>query len=572
MAALVRGITLIAVILVCGFEQNAAYAYTLTQAPSGQKIRWHYGQKFFLAGNSTNQGNLSAESLWKAVIDGLNQWNRATQGMFTFDYWQGTDHKIYETKLSQGGLNSIFYASNSREKTDPNVIGFTQVWFNSETGDMMEADIMLNDRDYVLTDSPLDTSSHRLVNSRPRVYLNNVVTHELGHAIGLSHSSSINSSMLYVEFSEQNKLGCDDWAAAKHLYPSVHNGMGALTGSILSPSNEPIAGAVVTAISISRGIPIASVHTDQKGDFHFGALENGDFSLTVEEYDGTPSSIPPLYRENSAKTVCFQHHYPKNFITLGESNALQKFHVSAGKVTGIGQLRIKCEEVSETNSIFPSTSPDIFVDRGPVNSSKFYTFNAHGPFQITGLGYLLLSAVKVNLSVYDQSGVPVSTESISPLYRSETSGYEVKDSSVRGTAFGTITVKVDISENEASGYPGPAIHPDHSPYFILAFNSHYRPEASSAIPNNFRCNSEEPYPAYSSPNGSPIRDATTTTTRDAIGFCGNARAASFREGTFDRSKVRELPSLGSLIGWFFPFLAAIACQLFLKRRRSKLKA
>ena len=550
---------------------STVHAYTLTQSPSGQNIRWHYGQKFFIAGNTTNQSGLSASSLWNAVVSGLQQWNRATQGMFDFDYWQGTDRRIYEASLKQGGLNSIFYASNSAEKTDPNVIGFTQVWFNSNTGDLMEADIMLNDRDYLLTDNPADTSSHRAGGEKPRVYLNNVVTHELGHAIGLSHSSSINSSMLYVEFSEQAKLGCDDWAAASHLYPIVNNGMGSLTGTILSPHSESVSGAVVTAISISRGIPIASVHTDQNGQFHFGALEAGDVSLMVEEYLGTPSSIPPRLRAKTSETVCENHHFPKNFISEDHSHGLRKFHVTAGIASTIGTYRIDCKELSESSPSISLATPDVLVDRGAINTSKIYTFNANGPFQITGLGYLLLSPVKVSLSAFDASGMPIPLQTQSPLYQSKDSAYEIQDSSLNGTAFGPITVRADISSNENSGYPAPAISPNmNSPFFVIVFNNNAAAGIRSNIPRNARCTSEDPYPAYQSPHGDPVRNATTTTTRDNIGFCGNAHAASFREDTHFRSPTRTLPSLGGLIGWFLPFLAAIACQLFLRLRRSKL--
>ena len=98
--------------------------------------------------------------------------------------------------------------------------------------------------------------------------------------------------MLYVEFSEQFKLGCDDWSAVKDLYPTFDNGMGSLTGTIISPSGEVVAGAVVTAISLIRGIPMASVLTDQNGKFNFGALESGGWTRGKDSSGGWGCTVP----------------------------------------------------------------------------------------------------------------------------------------------------------------------------------------------------------------------------------------------------------------------------------------
>ena len=274
------------------FELQTSFAYTLSTTDTGKQIRWKYGQKFFLAGNPTGRDGFPSDLFRSAVVDGLQQWKWATHGMVDFDYWQGTTGE-YETNLKNNGLSSIFFASNSQESIDQNIIGYTKLWFNSNNGDIIEADIMLNDRDYELTNSPYDTSSsHNHQFSRPKVYLNNIITHELGHAIGLSHSGNINSSMLYVEYAEQSKIGCDDWAGARHLYPSDLSGIGTLTGTILAPNGDPVAGAMVTAISKQRGIPIASVHSDQNGRFYFGALEAGGVALMIEHFQGSTNSVP----------------------------------------------------------------------------------------------------------------------------------------------------------------------------------------------------------------------------------------------------------------------------------------
>lgn len=541
-----------------------AQSYTITQTQNGQGIRWHYGQKFFLAGNTSNKAELSSTSIWNAVVNGLQQWKRASQGMFDFDYWQGSDPATFTAKQQQDGLNSIFFASASNQKMDPNIIGFTQVWYNSVSGSMIEADIILNDIDYNLTDQPHDTSAR---GGSKNVYLNNVITHELGHAMGLSHSNSINSTMLYVEFSEQNKLGCDDWLAAKHLYPTIHNGVGSLNGTILSPYSEPVAGAVVTAISIARGIPLASVLTDQNGRYNFGALEAGKVSLMVESYQGTPSSIPSRMRVKLGVSVCDNNQFPKNFITTDDQHTLQTFNVSEAKTSSAGVYRLNCGEVTEAKLAADTPAPEVMVDRGEAGSTKTYTFEANGDFKITGLGYLLLSPIKVSLTAMDASGNAIAQTKDGALYRSKTSDYKIEDSTISGTAYGLITVKAEISSNDDANFPVPAVKKSESPYFVLVFNGNPNAALPSNLPNNARCFSDDPLPEYQSPPGKPIRDSTTTFSRDSVGFCGNAHAASFYEG---KPTPRSSTSIGSILGWAFPFLVAFACQLFLRKRRAKL--
>src|ERR1044071_2272309 len=71
-----------------------------------------------------------------------------------------------------------------------NVLGLTQVWYNADTGQILEADTVLNDRDFLFTTDPRDTSGYGAGGSsftagRTRVYIENVLTHEFGHSFGL---------------------------------------------------------------------------------------------------------------------------------------------------------------------------------------------------------------------------------------------------------------------------------------------------------------------------------------------------------------------------------------------------
>ncbi len=544
------------------------HAYTLTETREGKYIRWQQGQKLNLAGNPSNENGLNEIDFWNAVVNGLQQWKRASGGVFDFDYWQGFDPFHFPAELRDNGTNSIFFASQSPQRTDPNVIGYTQVWFNSKTGSIYETDIILNDRDFVLTKNPNDTSSHATQGNR-KVYLNNVVTHELGHAIGLSHSNSINSSMLFVEFSEQFKLGCDDWSAAKHLYPSQNSGMGALTGTIRGPNGQAVSGAVVTAISIKKGLPIASVHTDSQGKFNFGALESDRFSIMIDAYQGSPASIPSHLRASSHQSICNENIFPKNFISDPEHFSLKTFMIHPGIVTDAGSIEINCEEFPQYRISRDEFAPQIFADRGNPGSVKEYRFVANGPFKITALGYLLLSPIQVKLTALDEWGAPIASSQHGTLYSSGVSDFRIEDSGIIGIAHGIITIRAEIESVAPNRFPSPAVWPGKEPVFVISFNEDFSLNELSSIPSNGRCESTDPFENYDSPSGYPIRYSTVTAARDGIGFCGTANAANSE--SFQSLAPKKQSSLSEILSWFLPFLAAIVCQLFLRFRKDKIR-
>ena len=88
----------------------------------------------------------------------------------------------------------------------------------TKTGEILETDILLNDRDFQFTLNPQDTSGYGSAagasvyasSGKPKVFLENVITHELGHTFGFSHSNALQSSMLYMEAPDQAYLSCDD--------------------------------------------------------------------------------------------------------------------------------------------------------------------------------------------------------------------------------------------------------------------------------------------------------------------------------------------------------------------------
>ena len=540
------------------FFSVSAFAYTLPASDQGRDIRWRYGQKLFMAGNPAGGSRVTGEEFRRAAIFALQQWKWATRGILDFDYWQGSDPAHYPTALENDGLNAIFFASHSYSPTDPNVIGYTQLLYNATNGDIIEADILLNDRDFEFTDSPADTTS----TGGRRVHLGSVLTHELGHVIGLSHSAEVNASLLHVEFLEQHLLGCDDQVAARQLYSAHLPEEGGLTGKLLTPFGDPLAGARVTAISKDRGISIATAHTDPGGVFQFQGLEPGVVALQVSPYSGPASAIPARFRPASSPLCGGPFMFPFQFLTEEDGHQLTEHLVEPGRVRSIGTRVIHCTPIQGSGNLFQGRyAPDLLVDTGPLLSPRVYTFRARGPFRISGLGYLLHSPVSVDIEIADGEGRPIPMIREAPLYRSSSgSDFQIPDASLTGTAFGDVIVRATPRSLASSAFPL-SIDQSDTPFFVLGFTSNPRT-------SNARCLPSSSFPAYSSPSGNPPRFASTRSARDGVGFCGRAHAGA-REGT--PSRIGQSLATGDILGWLLPFALIGVFQLNSVLRRIRLK-
>jgi len=243
---------------------TSLWAHQSSTTSSGKKIFWT-NKKVPMVIN-TESSDLPSATIKSLINASMSQWSLNSTA------------KVYETSSS---INQIHFSSDM-SIFGPDVIGVTEINYNVE-GAISQATITLNDS-YRFTS---DQSSYQGMD----VYLGDVVTHELGHMFGLSHSEVLDSSMFYSSFPGQSTLGFDDKSAIRSKYDPK---TGRIYGYVKGGNHIGVLGVHVQLISRLTG-EIASVISGGDGFFEFGGLDLGDSYYIYTSPLKSPDSLPVTY-------------------------------------------------------------------------------------------------------------------------------------------------------------------------------------------------------------------------------------------------------------------------------------
>ncbi len=227
------------------------------------------GSPFFWASSSIpihldlTTSDMSTGTAQSIVQNSINQWNSAS----------GTS--IFSTSVTD---NTIQFTNNFSAYGSA-VIGITEISYDSD-GEIKKANIFLNDN-YLFK----STSGHYSGNS---VFLGDVVSHELGHFLGLSHSEVLDSTMFYSAFSGQNTLSLDDKAAVISKYGPIS---GTIYGYIKGGRNVGVIGSHVQAISRNTGESVSTISLEG-GYFEIKGLPLNDTYYLYNSPIKNLSSLP----------------------------------------------------------------------------------------------------------------------------------------------------------------------------------------------------------------------------------------------------------------------------------------
>lgn len=231
-------------------------AYILNQTKSGIPVHWpSWNRVVDIYVNSQNGQGLLENEVQSIASNSINQWNGNSKISL---------NKKTTTGKDQPEFNELYFSN------DPNifgnaVIGVTQVAFKEDSGEIITADILINDNfQFSLAISD-------------QYFLGNVITHEVGHFLGLGHGPTAGSTMFHEAARGQYEIDDDDKAGIYTIYPTGNPNIGTITGTIIGGKNViPVFGSYVQAISVKTGKIMGASISESNGKFSIGGLAKND--------------------------------------------------------------------------------------------------------------------------------------------------------------------------------------------------------------------------------------------------------------------------------------------------------
>ena len=292
---------------------NLAHAHQNSLTGTGHPIRWPI--KTIPVSISSNTLDLYPGTTESIIQSSISQWNMAGS----------TKIAPQSTSNNQIQFSSEFGIYGSA------VIGVTELNYNS-SGVITKASILLNDN-YQFMSSPGFYFSNQ-------VYLGDVVTHELGHFLGLSHSEVLNSTMFFSAFSGQSSLAYDDKAGVRSKYDT---GFGKIHGYVQGGNHVGVLGVHVQAISRKTG-EVVGVISDEDGRFEINGLDLNDTFYLYTSPLKKLSSLPANF-SNTKTDFCPGSYVGSFFNQCGRDHDgfPQGINLTASEpVKNVGVVTIHC--------------------------------------------------------------------------------------------------------------------------------------------------------------------------------------------------------------------------------------
>ncbi len=193
-----------------------------TTDPPEQYLAWRRPCSGLAISITSTSRDLSDEEVFAIFGRSLATWNAVQCGgqPLGIDIALMGDRTTCNGPLYRDGgsnVNSVAFVFDWADRMyDPNAFALTTVWHRRSTGEILDVDMDLNERRGPYGICPPRGCSERLVD------LENVVTHELGHYLGLAHSEEVEATMYSSAVAGETlkrDLSSDDVEGVCTIYP-----------------------------------------------------------------------------------------------------------------------------------------------------------------------------------------------------------------------------------------------------------------------------------------------------------------------------------------------------------------
>jgi uncharacterized protein (TIGR03437 family) len=269
-------------------------------------------------------------------------------------------------------------------------------------GTVIDSDILLNPGFTFSTDGNGSGSGVEILNGNTTSDLQAVLTHELGHALGASHSGVWGATMFQFAALGQRFPSTDDLSFVRSVYPLPDTAatLGTIQGAITISGAGPVSYGLLTLIDTTQRITIGAL-TGADGTYSI-QVPAGSYAIYAEPFN--PLVQPGNLYLSAAQAAVASTFQPTIFggasnsttVTAG-STATASFAVASGTTTltfplvGFGKANTTGDVATFSAvsgpQIVPSGGPLDFVFTGPGYDATLTTAN----FQVFGGGVTIVA-------------------------------------------------------------------------------------------------------------------------------------------------------------------------------------
>lgn len=278
-------------ILACGVSSQPS-----SFEPAGSQdlqIKWNTRTiKIALSSSLTRPAmNISAGADVLGAVDrALDSWASSANVKFVVAH---SRVQSISSASQPDGINLITIAPTSENLAifgESNNAARTRVFYDRETGEITEADIVINPFPYSDEGELIQFSTDGTTGTYD---LESTVAHEIGHLLGLNHSAVLGATMnpsqgLNGTYSlpahTERTLSDVDLSAARQLYGPCEN-PGSVNGRVLNSVQGGLAPAALAHVwieDLATGRVVGSTFTNNRGEFNIGCVMAGEYRALVE--------------------------------------------------------------------------------------------------------------------------------------------------------------------------------------------------------------------------------------------------------------------------------------------------